>query len=54
MQDKYDKRVWQAINCNGCLHEDDTYTHLKPSDEEFKSFYDNSMNVSTDDFADMC
>ena len=52
LQDTDDKRVWQAINWKGCL-QDDTDTDVKPSDEEFRSFYDHLMNVPTDDFTDM-
>ena len=54
LQDKDDKWVWQAINWKGCLHDDDTDTHVKPSDKEFKRFYDNLMNMPTDDFAEIC
>ena len=53
LQDTDDKRVWQAINWKGCL-QDDTDADVKPSDEEFRSFYDHLMNVPTDDFTDIC
>ncbi len=44
LQDRDDKRVWQAINWKRCLHVNDTYTDVKPSDEDFKCFYYNIIN----------
>lgn len=54
LQDKDDRRVWQSINWKGCLRDSDANASVKPSDKEFKCFYDNLMNLPTNDFVDIC
>ncbi|MPC40446.1 hypothetical protein E2C01_034003 [Portunus trituberculatus] len=52
LEDRDDRRVWQAINWRGNLH-DSVQADIKPSDEESK-LYNNLMNVPTPDVADEC
>ena len=43
MQDRDDRRVWQAINWKGILQANDK-SPVTPSDEEFKEYYESLMS----------
>ena len=49
--DRNDRRVWQAINWKGCLQED-TRTGVRPTDEEFKNFYEELMGTARNNLTD--
>ena len=53
LQDKDDRRVWQAINWKAVLNVD-IYTDVKPSDNEFHAYYNELMNVPTSDLFSEC
>ena len=53
LQDRDDRRVWQAINWKGCL-DDDVNNDIRPTDEEFKQFYEDLLGTATSNLDDEC
>ena len=45
--------MWQAINWKGCLH-DDVNNNVRPTDEEFKHFYEDLLGTATSNHVDEC